>query len=138
MSGKWAERNNRMIEEFRQHGRARSGNGNSILLVTTKGRRTGRDIPIPLVYTRDGERYVVVASAGGQPSHPDWYHNLVAHPIVTVEVEGQRFTAKAELADGAEHERLYAQQAKAMPFFRAYQDGTARRIPVFTLTRITR
>lgn len=127
-----------MIEQFRREGRARSANGNSIILVTTKGRRSGRDIPIPLVYTRDRDRYVVIASAGGQPAHPDWYHNLVAHPVVTVQVEGERFTARAELAEGAERDRLYAQQSAAMPFFRAYQEATARRIPVFTLTRVTR
>src|SRR4051794_12026158 len=86
-------------------------NGASLLLLTTKGAKSGQTRLNPLAYTRDGDRFVVIASKGGGPSNPDWYHNLVAHPEVTVEVGAERFEARARTAEGEERQRLYDAQA---------------------------
>jgi deazaflavin-dependent oxidoreductase (nitroreductase family) len=79
---------------------------------------------------------VVLASKGGAPAHPDWYHNLVAHPEVIVEVGAERFSARATTAQGEERERLFNQHAAAMPYFRGFQEKTQRQIPVVILGRI--
>jgi deazaflavin-dependent oxidoreductase (nitroreductase family) len=131
--------NEQLIDQFRaHHGQIPEGPfaGAPILLLGTTGARSGQPRTHPLAYTRDGERYVIIASKGGAPSHPDWYHNLRANPIVTVEVGGERFRAQASVAEGSERERLYAQQAKQMPGFAEYQRKTTRRIPVVVLDRI--
>jgi deazaflavin-dependent oxidoreductase (nitroreductase family) len=78
---------------------------------------------------------VVFASKGGAPTNPDWYHNLRAHPTVTVEVGGERYEADAAELEGAERERLYALQVETSPVFGDYQRRTSRRIPVIALTR---
>ena len=107
-----------------------------ILLLTTKGARTGRERVTPLNYSRDGYRYVVMASKGGSPTHPDWFHNLVAQPIVTVEAGGEQFTARALVSDGAERQRLLEIHTSAMPFFGAFERSVKRRqIPVIALER---
>ena len=91
----------------------------------------------PLAYTRDGSAYVVIASKGGAPSHPAWYHNLLATPAVTVEVDGQAFPAVARpVVDSAERRRLYDAQAQVMPGFRDYEARTERVIPVIRLERV--
>jgi len=90
----------------------------------------------PLVYTLDGDRYVVVASKGGAPSHPAWYLNLVANPAVTVEVGGETFPARAVVTGGAERERLFAAHAAANPTFTDYQRRTTRVLPVVVLERL--
>jgi deazaflavin-dependent oxidoreductase (nitroreductase family) len=87
------------------------------------------------VFTREGGDYVVIASKGGAPSHPAWYHNLVANPEVTVEIPGETFTARARVAEGEERDRLYATQAADMPAFSDYQTKTDRVIPVVVLAR---
>jgi len=78
---------------------------------------------------------VVIASKGGEPTHPDWYHNLLAHPEATVEVGGETFPVRTEVAQGAERRRLFDQQAAQMPFFAEYERTTPRIIPVVILTR---
>jgi deazaflavin-dependent oxidoreductase (nitroreductase family) len=78
---------------------------------------------------------VVIASKGGEPSHPDWYHNLLAHPEATVEVGAENFPVRAQMAQGAERRRLFDQQAAQMPFFADYERTTHRTIPVVVLTR---
>ena len=131
--------NDNLVEHFRANqGRVLEGpfTGRPLLLLTTTGARSGKARINPLVYTRDGERYVVIASKGGAPTSPDWYHNLVAHPEVTLEVGVERFTARALIADGAERDRLFDAQAKLMPSFSEYQRNTTRRIPVVVLERI--
>src|SRR5689334_7322720 len=114
-----------IIDQFRANGgRILRGPfaGRTLLLLTTTGARSGRPLTKSLGFTRDGERYVVIASKGGAPTHPAWYHNLVANPTVTVEVLGERFEARASVAQGAERQRLYAQQAAQIPVFARYQE----------------
>jgi deazaflavin-dependent oxidoreductase (nitroreductase family) len=128
-----------IIEQFRANrGRILRGPfaGRTLLLLTTTGARSGRPLTKPLGFTRDGDRYVVIASKGGSPTHPAWYHNLVANPRVTVEVGQERFEARASVAQGAERERLYAQQAAQIPVFAEYQRMTTRQIPVVVLERV--
>jgi deazaflavin-dependent oxidoreductase (nitroreductase family) len=107
-----------------------------ILLLTTTGAKTGQKRVKPVAYTRDGEDYVVVASAGGGNKHPAWYHNLVAHPEVTVEVGKETFSATAHpVSDKTERRRLYDAHAAAYPTFKTYEKKTQRVIPVIILKR---
>jgi deazaflavin-dependent oxidoreductase (nitroreductase family) len=132
--------NNALIDDFRAHGgQASSGPfvGRQLLLLTAAGARTGERRTIPLVYSRDGDRYVVAASKGGAPAHPAWYLNVVANPTVTVEVGGEKFEARATaVTGGPERDRLYAQHALGYPNFLEYQQKTSRVIPVVVLERI--
>jgi deazaflavin-dependent oxidoreductase (nitroreductase family) len=134
----WNERNQRVIAEFRASRDAPGGpaGGRPLLLLTTTGARTGRRRTNPLVYLPDGERLLIFASKGGAPGHPDWYHNLVAHPRVTVEVGRETYEAEATVLHGAERDRLFAKQVEAMPNFGEYQRKTRRTIPVVALTRV--
>lgn len=133
------EFNQKLIEEFRaNHGKVLSGPfvGAPLLLLTTTGAKSGRPFTTPLVYTRDGGRIVIIASKAGAPNNPAWYHNLKAHPTTTVEIGAERFEARAVITAGAERERLFNAQAKAMPIFTDYQKKTARQIPVIVLERM--
>ena len=133
----WALTNRPVIEEFRKDGRRTSGKANPLLLLTTTGARTGRERVTPLNFSRDGDRYIVMASKGGSPTHPDWFHNLVAHPTVTVEADGERFTARATVSEGSERQRLLKIHSRAMPFFGAYEKRVKhRQIPVIALARM--
>ncbi|MDQ6673850.1 MAG: nitroreductase family deazaflavin-dependent oxidoreductase [Chloroflexota bacterium] len=128
--------NGEVIQQFRANkGTMVSGmfKGAPLLLLSTRGARSGQRRVNPLVYTRDGDRYVIIASKGGGPTHPDWYHNVLANPEVTVEVGPDRFAARAVVVEGAERDRLYAVQAARMPNFAEYEKQTTRRIPVVTL-----
>jgi deazaflavin-dependent oxidoreductase (nitroreductase family) len=130
--------NEDLIADLRANqGKATSGPfvGRPVLILTTTGARSGDTRENPLVYTRTGDDYVVIASKGGAPTHPSWYHNLVAHPRVKVEVDGEAFPAEARVAQGDEHDRLYAAHAEMMPAFREYQERTSRKIPVVVLRR---
>ena len=139
-SASYSPFNDALIEDFRAHGGQPSSGpfvGRPVLLLTTTGARSGQPRTAPLVYSRDGDRYVVVASKGGAPTDPAWYRNLVANPTVTVEVGTETFQARASaLAGGAERDRLYAQHAAPMPAFLEYQRKTERVIPVVLLERI--
>jgi deazaflavin-dependent oxidoreductase (nitroreductase family) len=126
--------NQHIIEQFRADGGSTDFPG-PVILLTTIGAKTGHLRTTPLGYSRDGDRLVVIASAGGAPTHPAWYFNLVAHPDVTVEVGPDTFPARATLAEGAERERLYAQHALT-PGFSNPQEKTTRQIPVIILSRI--
>jgi deazaflavin-dependent oxidoreductase (nitroreductase family) len=128
--------NQQLIETFRANNGSMP-NGSPLLLLTTKGAKTGNVRVNPLAYTRDGERYVIIASKGGYPRNPDWFHNLVADPEVTVEVDSKRFTARAVVADGQERDRLFNAQAAVMPNFAEYQTKTTRQIPVVVLEPIS-
>jgi deazaflavin-dependent oxidoreductase (nitroreductase family) len=134
------EHNAALIEDFRAHGgQASSGPfvGRQLLLLTAAGARTGELRTVPLVYSRDGERYVVAASKGGAPTNPAWYGNVVASPTVTVEVGGETFEARATaVTGGPERDRLYAQHAQGYPAFLEYQRKTERVIPVVVLERL--
>ena len=131
----WAAFNRPVIEKFRKEGLRTTGKS-PVLLLITKGARTGRERITPLNFSRDGDRFIVMASKGGAPTHPDWYRNLTAHPVVTVEAEGERFTARATVNTGAERARLLKIHTSAMPFFSAYERRVkTREIPVITLER---
>jgi len=110
-------------------------NGAPILILTTTGRRSGEDRLRPLIFGDDDGRYVVVASQGGAPTHPDWYHNLRADPNVHVQIKGDRFAARARTAEGEERERLWRTMAEIWPPYDEYQRRTEREIPVVVLER---
>ena len=111
--------------------------GRDLLVLTTTGASSGRRRNCPLAYTRDGDKYVVIASMGGAPTHPAWYHNLRAHPEVTVEVGPEKFRAKATaFARGPERRRLYDQHAAINPGFKEYEQQTTREIPAVLLERL--
>lgn len=129
--------NKQIIEEFRANGGETSGvfKGRPLLLLTTTGAKSGESRTTPLVYTKDGDKVVVIASMGGAPKHPAWYLNLAANPGVTVELGTEKFEASASPVEGAERDRLYAKQAEMMPAFTEYEQKTTRRIPVVVLER---
>jgi deazaflavin-dependent oxidoreductase (nitroreductase family) len=109
--------------------------GAKILLLTTKGRKTGEQHTVPLIYEEAGDRYVVVASKGGAPEHPGWYRNLAKDPEVELQVMGERFPARARTASGDEREQLWKLAAQQWPDYDAYQTRTDREIPVVVLER---
>jgi deazaflavin-dependent oxidoreductase (nitroreductase family) len=122
-----------MIAEF--HANGGQVPGRQLLLLHNTGAKSGQPRVNPLAYTRDGDRLVVIASKGGAPTHPDWYHNLLAHPQVTVELGAESFAATASVAAEPERTRLFNQMAAAMPGFADYQTKTTRQLPVVVLTR---
>ena len=132
------EFNRGVIEEFRSNDGKVGGQfaGAPMILITHKGAKSGRTYTTPLVYTRDGDRVVIVASKAGAPDNPGWYHNLAANPTVTVEIGNEKFQARARVTSGEERERLFNAHAKLMPQFNEYQRKTTRRIPVVVLERI--
>ena len=132
------EFNQNLIAEFRANGGTLGGRlaNSSILLLTTTGARSGQQRITPLGYGTDGDRFVVVAANAGAPAHPDWYHNLLAHPGVTVEVGAERFPARAHTAEGPEREHLLAHQTEIVPWLAAQQQKTAREIPIVVIERI--
>ena len=128
--------NEMVIEKFRANGGKVDG-PNQLLLLTTTGAKSGQPRLAPVAYSTDGDRLIVLASKGGQPTNPDWYHNLVANPTVTVELGTEQFQARASVVeDEQEYERLYAQHAALMPGFAEYRQKTTRKIPVVALERI--
>lgn len=131
--------NDDLIEDYRANGKPTKGPfvGRQVLLLTTKGKKTGTERTNPLVYTKDGKDIVIVASKGGASKSPDWFFNLKANPTVTVELGGDKFEARAKVATpDAERERLYAGHAKMHPGFLDYVKKTTRKIPVVRLERI--
>ena len=138
MADAMTEFNQKVIEEFRSTGGKVGGQfaGAPMILVTHKGAKSGNTYTTPLVYSKDGDRYVVIASKAGAPTNPSWYHNLIAHPRVTLEVGGEKFDAEVSEARGAERDRLFEAQAGLMPVFNQYQQRTERRIPVIVLARV--
>jgi deazaflavin-dependent oxidoreductase (nitroreductase family) len=106
------------------------------LLLTTRGRRTGKLHRTPLVYQRDGDRYVLAASNQGADHHPAWYLNVLADPHVTVQVGTETFTARARPAATAERPHLWRLFTSAMPQYETYQQQTTREIPVVLLEQV--
>ncbi|MBA2396500.1 MAG: nitroreductase family deazaflavin-dependent oxidoreductase [Ktedonobacteraceae bacterium] len=133
------EWNQKMIEDFRANrGKVRGmveGTFLPMALLTTIGARSGQPRVTPVVYVQEGDRLFVSASNGGMPTNPNWYHNILAHPEVAVEVGDQKFQAKAVVITGKERDELYAKQARLMPNFEEYQQQTTRVIPVVELVR---
>ena len=130
--------NEGVIAEFRANEGKVGGpfTGAPMMILTTTGAKSGQPRTMPLVYTTDGDRYVIIASKGGAPTNPDWFRNLVANPEVTVEVGTEKFQAKATVAEEPERTRLYDAQATLMPGFAEYQQKTTRQIPVVVLERL--
>jgi deazaflavin-dependent oxidoreductase (nitroreductase family) len=110
-------------------------NGRPTLLLTTRGRRSGEAHTLPLIYGRDGDRLLIVASRGGAPNHPSWYLNLLADPEVEVQVKGDRFHARAHPAGPDEKPRLWETMTTVFPDYAVYQTRTDRQIPVVILER---
>ena len=105
------------------------------LLLTTTGRSSGQERTTPLIFRADGERWVVVASKGGAPDHPDWYKNLEAAPEATIQVKAERIPVRAHVAEGSERDRLWKLMNEAWPAYDSYQEKTDRLIPVVVLAR---
>jgi deazaflavin-dependent oxidoreductase (nitroreductase family) len=128
--------NAQVIEEFRANGGRVGGRfeGMPLLLLHHTGARSGQERVNPVAYLTDGDRYVIFASKAGAPTHPAWYHNLKAHPEVTIEVGTDTLPARAAEVTGEERERLYRAQVERSPQFGEYERKTSRVIPVVILS----
>ena len=129
--------NQKIIEEFRANDGVVGGmfEGTTIVLLHTTGAKSGRERTNPLVGVSENGRLFVFASAAGADSNPDWYHNLVANPDVTVEFGAERFSATAKVLDRPERDEIYAKQAAKSATFAGYQAKTTRLIPIVELVR---
>lgn len=137
----WDRFNDPVVRAFREHGGRVPGRGPTLLL-TTIGARSGQPRMLPLNFSRDGDRFVVIGSKGGSPTHPAWYGNLQANPIVTIEVGTdagvEAFRARARTAEEPERTRLFDAQVALMPFFDGYRRAvTDREIPVVVFERLS-
>ena len=136
MSGPHTDFNAQIIEEFHANEGRVGGvfEGMPLLLLHHTGAKSGKSRINPLAYQTDGGRYVIFASKGGAPANPDWYHNLKAHPNVSIEVGTDTIDVLATEATGEERDRLYRAQAERVPQFTEYEHKTDRVIPVIVLT----
>lgn len=131
--------NQKTIDEFNaKRGRGVGGWGDNLLVLTARGCKSNEEIRTPLVFRRDGDKFVVVASKGGAPDNPMWYHNLEVNPEADVEVAGpngtQHIKARAQtLASGPERDRLYQYMTEVWPAFADYETKTDRTIPIVVL-----
>ena len=116
-------------------GRTLPGVGAPMLLLTTTGRRSGRARTVPLLYLDVEGGYAVIASFGGRPYHPDWYHNLLARPEATVQVGGATHQVEATVTEGDQRHALWERAVAAYPGYAGYQSRTDRQIPVVLLRR---
>lgn len=133
--GDW---NQKIIDEFRENEGKIGGQfeGAPMLLLHTKGRKSGAARVNPMMYQQVGDSLAVFGSKGGMPTHPDWYLNLVADPNLTVEVRAETFEVVARVAEGEERERVWEEQKKRYPGFADYEKATTRQIPVVILERV--
>jgi deazaflavin-dependent oxidoreductase (nitroreductase family) len=129
------EINRQVIDQFRAGGEIQGMHRDRLVLLTTTGARTGQRRTTPMMFHRDGDRLLVVASNIGAPRHPDWYVNLAASPRVTVEVGDETYDAVAEPLAGEQRERAWAMLKENYPFFAEHEAKTERTIPVVALTR---
>ena len=132
----WNAFNKDVIAQFRANGGHVPGRQHPLILLTTTGAKSGLPRTTPLNYSTDGGHIVVIASKAASPTHPDWYHNLLAHPEAIIEIGAEKFPVRARVAQGQERQRLFDAQAALMPFFAEYQQSTARQIPVIVFERI--
>lgn len=134
-----ADWNKSVIDDF--HAKAGKGIGHfgdKLLLLTTRGAKSGQVRTRPLVYHRDGARFVIAASMGGAPKHPAWYHDLVKHREAEVEIGTEKFKVRASpIAQGPERDRLYKAHGDTFPAFRDYPQKTTRIIPIVVLDRLS-
>lgn len=130
------DRNAGIINEFRANQGKVGGyfTNTPMLLLHTKGAKSGKERINPLAYHMDGDRYVIIASKGGAPTNPDWYYNILANPEVEIEVGTQTIKGKATVAEGAEHDRIYDERVALLPGFGEYRKKTTRVIPVILIT----
>jgi deazaflavin-dependent oxidoreductase (nitroreductase family) len=130
--------NKAIIDEFRANSGKVGGQfaGRTLLLLHTLGAKSNQERVNPVAYVADADRLVIIASKGGAPTNPNWYHNLLAHPLVTVEVGTEQYQVRAAVASEPERTRLYGKMVEVMPGFAEYQQKTTRVIPVITLTRV--
>jgi len=131
--------NTQIIKEFRENDGKVGGNfeGAPMVLLTTTGAKTGKARTNPLVSLVDGDRVVIFASKAGAPTNPDWYHNILANPRVTVEQGNERYEANATILEGVERDRLFSTQKERFPGFADYEAGTDRVIPLIALERVS-
>ena len=132
------ERNKIIIDEFRANDGKVGGRfeGKTLLLLHTKGAKSGQERINPVACIRDGDCLAVIASKGGADTHPDWYYNVTANPLVTIEVGMEKFQAHASAAEEPERTRLYNKMVEVMPGFGDYRLKTTRVIPVIVLTPV--
>jgi len=130
--------NRKIIDEFRANNGKVGGRfeGRPLLLLHTRGARSQQERINPVAYTKDDDRLVVIASKGGAPTNPDWYYNILANPLVTLEVGTEQFPAHADVAEEPERTRLYDRMVEIMPGFDEYRRRTQRVIPVIVLTPV--
>lgn len=129
----------KVIKEFRENDGVVGGpfEGMNLMILHTTGAKTGKERLNPVATIEEDGGYVIIASKGGAPNHPDWYHNLVANPEVTVEVGTETLEAYAEVVDEPERTQLYSKMAERYPGFREYEEKTDRVIPVIKLKRMS-
>ena len=130
------EINRRVVDQFRAGGPVEGMQRDRLVLLTTTGRRSGESRTTPMMFHRDGDRVLVIASNVGAATHPDWYRNLAAYPHVTVEIGDETYPALARTTEGPDRERVWAELKERYPFFADHEVKAApRTIPVVALTR---
>ena len=132
----YREINRRVIEQFRAGGEIEGMHRDRLVLLTTTGAKTGQRRTTPMMFHRDGDRLLVIASNAGAARDPMWFGNLVREPQVTVEVGDDKFDALAIVLTGAEREQKWAALTAAYPFFADHERQAGRTIPVVALTRV--
>lgn len=133
-----SEWNQKIVDEFRANEGKVGGRfeGKTLLLLHSKGAKSGQEYLNPTAYIKDDENFVIIASKSGAPTNPDWYYNLMANPLVTIEVGTETFQVRAEVAKEPERTRLYNKMIEMLPAFADYRNKTTREIPVFVLTPV--
>jgi deazaflavin-dependent oxidoreductase (nitroreductase family) len=128
--------NEQIIKEFRANDGKVGGRfaDTTLLLMHTTGAKSGKEHVNPLVTFKDNGRLVVVASKGGAPSHPDWYYNILANPVVEVEYGTEKFKARASETEEPERTELYERMEDELASFKDYKKTAGRVIPVLTLS----
>lgn len=130
------EWNKKVIAEFRSNAGKVGGHftGKTLLLLHTTGAKSGKEFVNPVAYVRTEQNdFAIIASNSGLETHPSWYHNLVAHPQVEIEVGSERFSVIAKMAEEPEYSSVFKKMIEMMPIFRKYKEETSRKIPVFVL-----
>ena len=113
-------------------------NGGDVLLLTTTGRKTGKQRTLPLIYFMEGPAYVITASAGGASRNPGWFFNLRSNPQAVIQVKDKRINVIAEVADPEKRRALWIQLVASLPFYEKYQRNTRREIPLVILHPVDR